>query len=147
MIKDLSGVEGDPAMSMSSKDLAMFFLRVVLGAVFIAHGAQKLFGMFGGIGLEGMTKMMEGLGFSYPDTCAIVWSGIEFVGGIFLVMGIMARYAALSIGALMAVSIWKMDLTNGFFIQNGGYEYNLLIIGACVAIVCMGGGSWSVWDV
>ena len=131
----------------TAKDFSMFILRVVIGTIFIAHGAQKLFGMFDGIGIEGTTKMMEGLGFPYPYWSAVIWSGIEFFGGIFLVLGILARYAAIFIIAIMLVSILKINLAYGFFVQNGGYEYNLLIIGACVPIVYMGGGSWSVWDI
>jgi len=131
----------------TARDFSMFVLRVVLGVIFIAHGAQKLFGMFGGIGIEGTTKMMEGLGFAYPHVSAIVWSGIEFIGGVFLVFGVMARYAASLVAIVMLVSIWKINLAYGFFIENGGFEYNLLIIGACVPLVCIGGGSWSVWDI
>ncbi|MCK4852151.1 MAG: DoxX family protein [Candidatus Omnitrophica bacterium] len=128
------------------KDFSMFVLRLILGMIFIAHGAQKLFGMFGGIGIEGTTKMMEGLGFYDPHALALIWSGIEFTGGVFLVLGVLARYAAVSITVIMLVSIWKINLAYGFFIQNGGYEYNLLIIAACVPLICLGGGTWSVWD-
>lgn len=129
------------------KDFSMFALRVILGIIFITHGAQKLFGMFGGIGIEGTTKMMEGLGFFYPRIIALIWSGIEFAGGVFLVLGVLARYAAVLIAVVMLVSIWKINLAYGFFIQNNGYEYNLLIIASCVPFICMGGGSWSVWDI
>jgi len=131
----------------TSKDLSMFVLRVILGIIFIVHGGQKLFGMFDGIGIEGTTKMMEGLGFHYPYISALVWSGIEFIGGVFLVLGVLARHAAFLIAIVQLVNIWKINLAYGFFIQNGGYEYSLLILGVCVMLICMGGGSWSVWDV
>ena len=128
-------------------DLSLFILRLVVGTVFALHGAQKLFGMFGGIGIEGTTKMMEGLGFTSPYLMAWIWSGVEFIGGMFLVLGFLSRYAAALIVVVMLVSIWKIDLVYGFFIQNGGFEYDLLIIGACMPLILMGGGSWSVWDV
>jgi len=128
-------------------DFSMFILRSGLGTIFIAHGAQKLFGMFGGIGIDGTTKMMEGLGFSYPYELAIIWSSIEFFGGVFLLFGVITRYAAFLISLLMIISIWKIDFSNGFFLQNGGFEYDLLIITACIPLIFMGGGSWSVWDV
>lgn len=131
----------------TAKDLSMFILRVIVGCIFVAHGAQKLFGMFGGIGLEGTAKMMEGLGFRYPHVFANIWSGIEFVGGIFLVLGVFTRYSAVLISLVMAVTIWKISSAYGFFLQDGGFEYNLLIIGACMPLVFMGGGSWSIWDV
>ncbi|MBF0215501.1 MAG: DoxX family protein [Candidatus Omnitrophica bacterium] len=119
----------------------------MLGSIFFAHGAQKLFGMFGGIGIEGTTRMMEGLGFYAPETCAVVWSFIEFFGGIFLAFGVLARYAALLLSFIMAISILKINASYGFFIQNGGYEYNLLIIVSCLPVILLGGGKWSLWDV
>jgi putative oxidoreductase len=130
----------------NKRDISIFFLRVTLGTIFFAHGAQKLFGMFGGIGIEGTTRMMEGLGFSPPESSAVVWSCIEFFGGIFLSFGVLARYAALLISVVMVISIWKINASYGFFIQNGGYEYNLLIIASCLPVILLGGGKWSLWD-
>jgi putative oxidoreductase len=125
----------------------MFVLRLVLGWIFVAHGAQKLFGMFGGIGIDGTTKMMEGLGFVYPYLCAVVWSSVEFLGGAFLLFGVLSRYAASLIALCMAITIWKINMAYGFFIQDGGFEYSLLIIAACCPVVLLGGGNWSLWDV
>lgn len=129
------------------RDFAIFFLRVIFGAIFILHGAQKLFGMFGGIGLDGAVKMMEGLGFPYYHKVALLWSGIEFFGGIFIVMGILTRYAAALTSLIMIISIYKINLSYGFFIQNGGYEYNLLLLGVSIFFVFTGGGKWSSWDI
>ncbi len=128
-------------------NLSMFSLRIVIGAIFVAHGAQKLFGMFGGIGIEGTVKMVEGLGFPNPYLVALIWASIEFVGGIFLILGILARWSAGAIVFIMFVHIWKINIPYGFFMQNGGMEYYLLIIGACIPLILLGGGSWSVWDV
>ena len=128
-------------------NFSMFILRMILGVIFMAHGAQKLFGMFGGIGIDGTTKMVEGLGFPYPDVLAIVWACVEFVGGIFLILGITSRWTASAIVVLMLISTFKINMAYGFFIQNGGIEYNLLVIGSCIPLVLIGGGSWSVWDV
>ncbi|HPS20808.1 MAG TPA: DoxX family protein [Candidatus Omnitrophota bacterium] len=129
-----------------ARDMALFIIRMALGVIFVAHGAQKLFGMFGGIGLEGTTKMMEGLGFVHPFRMALVWSLLEFVGGAALILGFLSRYAAGFLTVLMIVSIWKINLAYGFFVQNGGYEYSMLIIGSCLLIILMGSGSWSIWD-
>jgi len=129
-----------------AKDFSMFVLRMCLGAIFIAHGGQKLFGLFGGIGIEGTTKMMEGLGFSHPQVVALIWSYIEFGGGILLILGVLARYSAVMLTIVMLISTWKMNFAYGFFLQDGGIEYNLLLIAACIPLMCMGGGSWSVWD-
>jgi len=128
-------------------NFSMFVLRMILGIIFMAHGAQKLFGMFGGIGIDGTTKMVEGLGLPYPDILAIVWACVEFVGGIFFVLGITSRWTATAIVTLMLVSTFKINMAYGFFIQNGGIEYNLLVIGSCIPLIFIGGGSWSVWDV
>ncbi|MFC1548780.1 DoxX family protein [Candidatus Omnitrophota bacterium] len=128
-------------------NLSMLILRVMVGVIFVAHGAQKLFGTFDGIGLDGTAKMVEGLGFSNASVIAIIWAGIEFIGGIFLILGILARWSALAIALTMLVRLWKVNLMYGFFIQNGGIEYGLLILGACMPLILMGGGSWSVWDV
>ena len=128
-------------------DLSVFVLRLILGAIFIAHGSQKLFGMFGGIGLEGTAKMVEGIGLPYHDILATIWASIEFVGGIFLILGIMTRWTAIAIVVLMLISTVRINLEYGFFIQNGGIEYNLLVIGSFVPLILVGGGNWSIWDI
>jgi putative oxidoreductase len=128
-------------------NFSMFILRIILGIIFMAHGAQKLFGMFGGIGIDGTAKMVEGLGLPYPEVLAIIWACVEFVGGIFLILGITSRWTAIAIVMLMFISTFKINITYGFFIQNGGIEYNLLVIGSCIPLILIGGGSWSVWDV
>jgi len=128
-------------------NLSMFTLRIILGVIFVAHGTQKLFGMFDGIGLEGTAKMIEGMGLSNPYSLALVWGCIEFVGGSFLMVGILARWCAVAIALTVLILLWKVNLVYGFFVQNGGFEYNLLIIGACVPVILLGGGSWSLWDV
>ena len=126
---------------------SMFILRVVLGTIFIAHGAQRLFGMFGGIGIEGTAKLVEGLGLPNPALVAVIWASIEFIGGLFLLFGILARWAAVVIAIVMLIVTYKINLPYGFFIQRGGIEYDLLILGSCVPLILIGGGSWSVWDV
>jgi len=129
------------------EDLAIFILRITLGAIFLVYGAQKLFGMFGGIGLEGTAKMVEGMGLPEPAVVGVVWAFVEFAGGIFLVFGILARWSAAAVALTVAVRLWKVNLMYGFLVQNGGLEYNVLIIAACVPIILLGGGSWSIWDV
>ena len=128
-------------------DIAMFLLRVIIGVIFAAHGAQKLFGMFNGIGLEGTARIVEGVGIAKPYLVATIWAYIEFIGGIFLILGIMARWSASAIALTMLIRLWKINLVYGFFVQEGGIEYNLMVIGACIPLILLGGGSWSVWDV
>lgn len=127
-------------------DLAMLLLRIVVGVVFLAHGAQKLFGMFGGIGIEGTSKIVEGMGLPIPQAYAMIWACIEFIGGIFLILGISTRWAAVAIAFTMLIRLWKLNIVYGFFIENGGIEYNILVIGACIPLILLGGGKWAVWD-
>ncbi len=128
-------------------NLSMFILRGVLGAIFILQGAQNLFGMFDGIGVEGTAKMLEGYGFANAQTLAIIWACAEFASGIFLVLGMMSRWAALAVASLTTIHLWKTNLAYGLLLQGGDMERNLLIIAACIPIILLGGGSWSVWDV
>ena len=128
-------------------NISMFILRIVIGVIFFTHGAQKLIGMFNGIGLVGTTKMVEGMGFSAPYFVAIVWASIEFLGGIFLILGIMARWSASLIAITVLITMVKINLEYGFFIQSGGVEYGLLMVAACIPLILLGGGSWSVWDI
>ncbi|MFH1665384.1 MAG: DoxX family protein [Candidatus Omnitrophota bacterium] len=128
-------------------DLSMFTLRLIVGVIFAIHGAQKLFGMFNGIGLEGTAKLVEGLGLAKPYLVAAIWAYIEFVGGIFLILGIVARWAAAGIAFTVLVYLYKSSLVFGSFAQSAGIEYNVLVIGACIPLILMGGGSWAVWDV
>src|SRR5689334_23984023 len=103
-------------------------LRVSVGAVFIAHGAQKLFGMWGGPGLHGTTAMLTALGLPYASPLAMLLAGTEFAGGLLLVLGGLTRSVALALAIDMAVAIWKVHSRNGFFLSDqagrgGGAEY------------------------
>jgi len=112
------------------------FLRLTVGAVFIAHGAQKLFGAFGGPGLKGFAGMMGHMGLKPAMAWAILVAVVEFAGGIFLVLGIMTRLSALLIGGVMVVAILGVHLNAGFF----GFEFPLVLLGACISLLLTGGG-------
>lgn len=128
-------------------NLSMFVLRATLGVILMLHGSQKLFGMFGGIGLGGTAKLLEGLSLPYPHFLATLWAYIEFIGGAFLLLGILARWAAMISAVTVLFYLWSFNLHYGFFVQAGGMEYSLLLIASMVPIMLMGGGTWSVWDV
>jgi len=113
-----------------------FFLRVAVGVVFIMHGAQKLFGAFGGPGLKGFSGMMTHLGLRPAMAWATAVALIEFVGGIFLVLGFMTRLSALLIGVVMAVAVLFVHLQDGFF----GFEFPLVLFAACLCLLLTGGG-------
>ena len=125
-------------------NIAILVLRLCLGAVFVAHGLQAAFGLFGGPGVEGFSKMLSGMGFAPALFWAYVGAYTELVGGLFLVFGIFTRIAALFILIFMAVAVLKVHLSHGFFIQTGGYEYNFVIICVCIALIILGGGKFSI---
>ncbi len=128
-------------------NLSLFILRVAVGVIFFVHGGQKLFGMFDGIGLEGTTKLVEGFGLAKPYPIAIAWASVEFAGGIFLLLGIVVRWAAFFILATVIAYLWKTDFIHGSFLTGGDIEYNILIVISCMQLVLVGGGSWAIWDV
>ena len=115
------------------EDLALLVLRLVLGGVFIAHGAQKLFGWFGGPGLQGTAGFFEKLG------------GLaEFGGGLLVLLGLLTPLGALAVIVVMIVAILRVHLPNGFFNTSGGYEFNLTLIGIAVALILAGSGAYGL---
>lgn len=122
---------------------AALVLRVTVGVILAAHGAQKLFGWFGGYGLEGTGQWMESVGFAPGYLMALLAGLAEFGGGIALVLGLLTRPAAAVAAFTMAMAM-TVHLGNGLFVSNGGYEFALLLLSASVALVYMGGGSLSV---
>src|SRR5208337_3274039 len=130
-------------------DWGFTMLRVVLGIVFFAHGAQKMLGWFGGYGFSGtmgfFTKMM-----GIPAPLAFLAITAEFFGGLGLIFGLLSRIAASGIGVNMLVAIAMLHRHFGFFAnwsgtQKGeGYEYHLLAIAIAVAIIVRGAGALSL---
>jgi putative oxidoreductase len=119
-------------------------LRGVLGIVFIAHGLQKAAGLFGGPGIEGFSEMISKLGFAPPIFWAYLVAYIEFLGGICLLIGAFTRIASGLLFIVMLVAMLKLHLSNGFFLMQGGYEYTLVIMGACLSLIIQGGGKLSL---
>lgn len=132
--------------SISLQNTGLFLIRMALGVIFIAHGAQKLFGAFGGPGIEQVTVMVKGLGFQPPLLWAYLLAGAEFFGGLLLLLGVIPRISAASIAFAMLVAIIKIHGANGLFAANQGFEYQLLILMTCLAIVLSGAGKISLFD-
>lgn len=120
--------------------LALTLLRVATGAVFIAHGAQKVLGLFGGPGLDGFAQWSATLGI--PSWLAYAAAFCELIGGLLLVSGIGASLGALLTAAVMVGAIWFVHLEKGFFAQNGGYEYALVLLLNSVVIFLAYGSCW-----
>ena len=119
-------------------------LRLVAGVIFIAHGAQKLFGWFGGGGLEGTGQWMASIGLEPGYLMALLAGGGEFFGGVLLVVGLLTRPAALICAFTMVVAIVVVHLDNGFFARSGGYEFSLALLSMSIALAVRGAGSGSV---
>jgi putative oxidoreductase len=126
------------------EDIALLVLRLVLGGVFVAHGAQKLFGSFGGPGIEGTAGFHEQLGIKPAKPMAILAGLAEFVGGMLVAAGFLTPLAALALIVVMIVAIVKVHLKNGFFAASGGYEFNLVLIAVAVALLLAGSGAYSI---
>src|SRR5260370_9929300 len=114
--------------------LGVLALRLVLGAVFLGHGAQKAFGAFGGPGFAGATGFVGSLGFRPARVWAALAVGGELAAGFLFLLGLLTPLAGLSVVATMAVAIAKVHGPKGFFGQDGGYEYNLVLILAALAV-------------
>ncbi|MBQ1783173.1 MAG: DoxX family protein [Gammaproteobacteria bacterium] len=128
----------------STTSLAPLPLRLALGAVFIAHGAQKLFGAFGGYGLEGTGGWMDSIGLSPGYLLALLAGLVEFFGGIAVIIGLLTRPAALAAATLMVVAITSVHLQNGFFMSNNGYEFSLTLLTGFVSLLISGPGRFAV---
>lgn len=120
-------------------------IRVVTGLFLMPHGAQKLFGWFGGGGLSGTAGFFgQNLGLEPGMFWAVVVGGTEFFGGLSLAVGFLTRPWALAVAAQMAVAALLVHWGNGFFWTSGGYEYPVLWGVIAVAIALRGGGRFSV---
>ncbi len=125
---------------------AITVVRVVLGVIFFAHGAQKVLGWFGGYGLKGTTRFLTSIGLPLPVAYAVCF--FEFLGGIGLILGLLTRLAALAVIIVMIGAIAKVHAKNGFFLnwelgpgKGHGYEVNVALIAMALACLLAGGGS------
>jgi putative oxidoreductase len=124
--------------------LAALALRIPVGIIFIAHGAQKLFGWFGGYGLEGTAQWMASIGLTPGYPLAMLAGGAEFFGGVALLLGLLVRPAAVALAVTMLVAIFSVHFENGLFLANKGYEFGLALLSVAVALAISGAGPLSV---
>jgi len=119
-------------------------LRIPVGIIFAAHGAQKLFGWFGGHGLDGTGQWMASIGLNPGYLMALLAGSAEFFGGLALLLGLLVRPAAIALAVTMVVAILTVHIGNGLFMSNNGYEFGLALLAAAVALAISGGGRASV---
>jgi putative oxidoreductase len=127
---------------------AQLFIRLALGVVMFPHGAQKVLGWFGGPGFTKTLQAFAGMGF--PDWSVVALMGVESLGAVLLVFGFLTRLWAIGIGASLTLCMFMSHVQHGFFMnwfgqqQGEGFEYHLLVIGICLALLIKGGGALSV---
>jgi Predicted membrane protein len=129
---------------------SLLIVRVVLGVIFFAHGAQKVFGCFGGPGFKGtIAYFKQAMGI--PAGATVLAALIECFGGLAMLAGLLVRPAALGLVIVMLVAVAKVHWKNGFFLnmamtpgKGHGYEFNLALIGMALAVLVGGAGRYSV---
>lgn len=119
-------------------------LRIPIGIILMAHGAQKLFGWFGGYGLQGTGLWMASIGLEPGVLMAFLAGSGEFFGGLFLLIGLLTRPAALVTAFTMIVAIFTVHIDNGLFMANNGYEFGLALLAATVSLLISGAGNLSI---
>lgn len=127
-------------LMQSNAGYGITVLRIVLGIVFMAHGSQKLFGAFGGGGLEGTAKWMASIGLEPGYLMALLAGLGEFGGGLLLVLGLLTRAGAFLTAIVSLVAMFSVHMSNGFFMGQNGIEYVLVLFAASIAILIEGSG-------
>src|SRR6202171_3056480 len=124
--------------------LGLLILRLGIGLIIAAHGAQKLFGVWGGPGMTKWAQSVQRLRIRPAQPWAWVAALSEFGGGLLLAFGLLSPLGSLAIVGAMLVAVATVHLAKGFWVSKGGYEFNLSIIGAAVAIAFTGPGAYSL---
>lgn len=141
----LGNTARNPGTTLTADTLSWTLVRAATGLILMLHGAQKLFGWFGGGGLTGTAQFFEQSLGLYPGLLFAGVAGLtEFFGGLFLAIGLLTRLSGLAVVALMGYAAFFVHLGNGFFWTAGGYEYPLLWGLVALAFVIRGGGQLSV---
>jgi putative oxidoreductase len=125
-------------------EIALLGLRLIVGLTFAAHGAQTLFGAFGGRGIEGTAQVFEQLGLRPGKLNAWLGGMVELLGGLLIAVGLLTPIAAVALIADMTAAVLTVHRCNGFFNTEQGVEYNLVLVAAVFAVAGVGAGAWSL---
>lgn len=124
--------------------LGLLMIRLVIGISFMGHGAQKLFGWFGGYGPKGTGGWMESIGIK-PGVMMAVFAGLaELIGGLLFAAGFLTPVAAALIVITMLGAIFKVHLANGYWVDKGGIEYPFVLAVVAIAIALIGPGAYAI---
>lgn len=133
-----------------SDAVAPLLIRIPLGLIFLAHGSQKLLGLFGGSGLTATFATFEQK-LGIPPIFTLLAIIAEFGGGLGVLTGFLTRTSAAGIASVMAVAIYKVHWVNGFFLnascvsgRGNGIEYTLALLGMALYLMIAGGGKWCI---
>ncbi|HBF48218.1 DoxX family protein [Shewanella frigidimarina] len=128
----------------STAGFSTLALRLPVGIIFMAHGGQKLFGWFGGYGLEGTGQWMASIGIEPGVLMAFLAGSAELVGGLFILLGLLTRPAAVLLAFTMIIAIASVHISNGLFMANNGYEFALALLAASVSLALSGSGKVAI---
>ncbi len=130
--------------------IAPLLIRIPLGLIFIAHGSQKLFGLFGGSGITHTFRVFEDK-LGIPPIFTLLAIIAEFGGGVGVLTGFLTRFSAAGVAAVMSVAIYKVHWVNGFFIntyclpgKGHGVEFTMALLGMALYLAVAGGGRWCI---
>ncbi|MEH7117624.1 DoxX family protein [Neobacillus vireti] len=121
----------------------LLMIRLVIGLTFFGHGAQKLFGWFGGPGIAGMGNWLETLGLEKGSKVWATLAGLfELIGGLLFAAGFLTWIGAIMIVIVMIDAIFTVHGKNGYWMTNGGFEYNLVLIATVIGVALIGPGDY-----
>ncbi|WP_416828079.1 DoxX family protein [Ectobacillus polymachus] len=123
-------------------DLGLLIIRLIIGLLFVGHGAQKLFGWFGGYGLKGTGGWLESIGMKPGVFMAFMAGASELVGGLLFAAGVLTWVGALLIVVTMVIAIATVHGKNGLWVTANGFEYNLVLIAVAVGVALVGPGAY-----
>ncbi|WP_216700716.1 DoxX family protein [Priestia filamentosa] len=125
-------------------NVGLLIIRLVIGLLFVGHGAQKLFGWFGGHGLKGTGGWFESIGMK-PGVKIALFAGLaELIGGILFVLGFLTPLAGIIIAGTMVMAIVKVHGPNGLWATDNGYEYNLTLLVVAIGVALTGPGQYAL---
>ncbi|PLS02522.1 DoxX family protein [Neobacillus cucumis] len=125
-------------------NIGLLIIRLVVGLLFVGHGAQKLFGWFGGYGLKGTGGWFESIGMKPGVTMALFAGLAELIGGILFTLGLLTPLAGIMIAGTMIMAIVKVHAANGIWSTSNGYEYNLTLLAVAIGIALIGPGKYAL---
>ncbi|MED5051317.1 oxidoreductase [Anoxybacillus sp. UARK-01] len=125
-------------------DVGLLIIRLVVGLTFMGHGAQKLFGWFGGYGIKGTGSWFESIGMKPGVTMALLAGLAEFIGGALFAAGLFTWIAALLLALTMLVAIVKVHQANGFWVTQNGFEYNFVLLAVAIGVALIGPGQYAI---